>query len=105
MTTLLLLILFAGLAVSLLNDDWKSGFLWTIAIGFCQDPIRKLTPGQPTFMVGLVLIALLSCSLFIYQERGKFDLKYIFWTSPQLLDIIPYFVILEGKFLNFLFFK
>lgn len=94
MTTLLLLILFAGLAVSLLNDDWKSGFLWTIAIGFCQDPIRKLTPGQPTFMVGLVLIAFLACSLFIYQERGKFDLKYIFWTSPQLLDVIPYFVVL-----------
>ena len=94
MTTLLLLILFAGLAVSLLNDDWKSGILWTIAIGFCQDPIRKLTPGQPTFMVGLVLVAFLACSLFIYQERGKFDLKYIFWTSPQLLDIIPYFVIL-----------
>ena len=94
MTTLLLLILFAGLAVSLLNDDWKSGFFWTIAIGFCQDPIRKLTLGQPTFMVGLVLIAFLACSLFIYQERGKLDLKYIFWTSPQLLDVIPYFVVL-----------
>ena len=94
MTTLLLLILFAGLAVSLLNDDWKSGILWTIAIGFCQDPIRKLTPGQPTFMVGLVLVAFLICSLFIYQERGQLDLRYIFWTSPQLLDIIPYFVIL-----------
>lgn len=94
MTTLLLLILFAGLAVSLLSDDWKSGFLWTIAIGFCQDPVRKLTPGQPTFMVGFVLIAFLICAIFIYQERGQLDLKYIFWTSPQLLDIVPYFVIL-----------
>jgi hypothetical protein len=94
MTTLLLLILFAGLAVSLLSDDWKSGTLWTIAIGFCQDPIRKLTPGQPTFMVGFVLIAFLICAIFIYQERGQLDLKYIFWTSPQLLDIVPYFVIL-----------
>jgi len=94
MTTLLLLILFAGLAVSLLSDDWKSGILWTIAIGFCQDPIRKLTPGQPTFMVGFVLIAFLICAIFIYQERGQLDLKYIFWTSPQLLDIVPYFVIL-----------
>ena len=94
MTTLLLLILFAGLAVSLLSDDWKTGILWTIAIGFCQDPIRKLTPGQPTFMVGFVLIAFLTCAIFIYQERGQLDLRYIFWTSPQLLDIVPNFVIL-----------
>jgi hypothetical protein len=94
MTTLLLLFLFAGLAVSLLNDDWKSGIIWTLAIGFCQDPIRKLTPGQPTLMVGFVLIAFLICAFLIYQERGQLDLKYIFWTSPQLLDIIPYFMFL-----------
>lgn len=94
MTTLLLLILFAGLAVSLLSNDWKSGILWTIAIGFFQDPIRKLTPGQPTLMVGLVLIAFIICAYLIYQDRGQLDLKYIFWTSPQLLDIIPYFMVL-----------
>jgi hypothetical protein len=94
MTTLLLLILFAGLAVSLLGNDWKSGILWTIAIGFLQDPIRKLTPGQPTLMVGLVLIGFIICAYLIYQDRGQLDLKYIFWTSPQLLDIIPYFMVL-----------
>jgi hypothetical protein len=94
MTTLLLLILFAGLAVSLLGNDWKSGILWTIAIGFLQDPIRKLTPGQPTLMVGLVLIGFTICAYLIYQDRGQLDLRYIFWTSPQLLDIIPYFMVL-----------
>lgn len=65
-----------------------------VAIGFCQDPIRKLTPGQPSLMVGLVLIAFLMCVLFIYQERGRLDLRYLFWTSPQLLDLIPLFLIL-----------
>lgn len=94
MTTLLLLFLFAGLILSLLSDDWKSGILWTIAIGFCQDPIRKFTPGQPSLMVGLVLIAFLMCVLLIYQDRGRFDLRYLFWTSPQLLDLIPFFAIL-----------
>jgi hypothetical protein len=94
MTTILLLILFAGLALTLLSNDWKSGILWTIAIGFCQDPIRKLTPGQPTLMVGLVLIAFLLCAYIIYQERGQFDLRYIFWTSPQLLEVFPLFFIL-----------
>jgi hypothetical protein len=94
MTTLLLLILFAGLTLSLLSNDWKAGVLWMVAIGFCQDPIRKLTPGQPSLMVGLVLIAFLMCVLFIYQERGRLDLRYLFWTSPQLLDLIPLFLIL-----------
>ena len=94
MTTLLLLILFAGLTLSLLSNDWKAGVLWMVAIGFCQDPIRKLTPGQPSLMVGLVLIAFLLCVLFIYQERGQLDLKYLFWTSPQLLGLVPLFLIL-----------
>jgi hypothetical protein len=94
MTILLLLILFSGLTLSLLSDDWKTGILWMIAIGFSQDPIRKLTPGQPSLMVGLVLIAFLMCVLFIYQQRGRLDLRYLFWTSPQLLDLVPLFVIL-----------
>ena len=94
MTNLFLLILFAGLTFSLLSNDWKSGMLWTLAIGFCQDPIRKLTPGQPSLMVGLVLIAFFMCAYFIYQERSQLDLRYLLWTSPQILDVIPIFVIL-----------
>ena len=94
MTTLLLLILFAGLTLCLLSDDWKSGLLWTIAIGFCQDPIRKLTPGQPSLMVGLVLAAFLMCAFAVYQTRRQFDLKYLFWTSPQLFDLVPFFALL-----------
>lgn len=94
MTTLFLLFLFAGLTLSLLSGDWKLGILWTIAIGFCQDPIRKLTPGQPSLMVGLVLIAFLMCTLQVYLSRGKLDLKYLFWTSPQFLDLVPVYMIL-----------
>lgn len=94
MTTLLLLFLFSGLLLSLLSEDWKSGLLWTFAIGFCQDPIRKLTPGQPSTMVGFVLIGFLMCAFSVYQIRRKFDLKYLFWTSPQLFDLVPFFVLL-----------
>lgn len=94
MTTLLLLFLFAGLILSLLSDDWKSGLLWTLAIGFCQDPIRKLTPGQSSVMVGLVLVGFVMCAFAVYQIRRQFDLKYLFWTSPQLFDLIPFFVLL-----------
>lgn len=94
MTFLLLLLLFAGLTLCLLSDDWKSGLLWTVAIGFAQDPIRKLTPGQPSLMVGLVLVAFLMCAFAVYQARRQFDLRYLFWTSPQLFDLIPFFVLL-----------
>jgi hypothetical protein len=94
MTTILLLLLFTGLTLCLLSDDWKSGLLWTLAIGFCQDPIRKLTPGQPSLMVGLVLLAFLMCAFTVYQQRRQFDLRYLFWTSPQLFDLIPFFTLL-----------
>ena len=94
MTTLLLLILFSGLTLCLFSEDWKTGLIWTVAIGFCQDPLRKLTPGQPSLMVGLVLAAFLMCAFTVYQARRQFDLRYLFWTSPQLFDLIPFLTLL-----------
>lgn len=90
---LLLFLLFAYLAIVLLSGDWRQGFLVTIVIGFAQDPIRKLTPGQPGLYVGLVLIAFLASTFVLYLRKGSsFNLASIFWSFPSLQRWLLLFV-------------
>ena len=95
MTLLLLLVLFGLLALVLLSGDWRAGLLLTLVIGFLQDPIRKLTPGQPGLYVGLVLIAFLASAVVLLQRRrGRLELPAMFWSAPALTRWVPFFVVL-----------
>ncbi len=95
MTLLLLLVLFTLLALVLLGGDWRGGLLLTLVIGFLQDPIRKLTPGQPGLYVGLVLIAFLATAAVLLQKRlGRLQLQVMFWSAPALNRLVPLFVLL-----------
>jgi len=102
MTSLFLVLMFGGLALVLLDGNWRAGLLITVAIGFLQDPIRKITPDQPSAYVGLVLIAFLLTILVIYeQKKGIIDLPRMFWTVPAILDWIPlYFAVIGAQALN-----
>jgi hypothetical protein len=91
MTTLLLILLFGLLALVLSEGNWRYGLLVTVAIGFLQDPIRKITPNQPSAMVGLVLVAFALCGMVLLDRRGRLDLPAMFWTTPQLGDWLPIF--------------
>jgi hypothetical protein len=93
--TILLLLLFGLLAMSLFGGDWRTGLLITIVIGFAQDPIRKLTPGQPSIYVGLVLIAFLATSFVLWQQRGcRLELIQMFRNVPALATCFTALVIL-----------
>jgi len=95
LTTLLLALLLGSLALVLLSDDWRSGLLLTVVIGFAQDPLRKLTPGQPAFYVGLVLIAFVGSAFVLYQKRGgRLDLPLMFATNPNLTNWLSPLVLL-----------
>ncbi len=95
MTLLLPLVLFALLALVLLGGDWRGGLLLTLVIGFLQDPIRKLTPGQPGLYVGFVLIAFLATAAVLLQKRrGQLQLQAMFWPAPALNRWVPLFVLL-----------
>lgn len=99
MTTLLLLVLFSALAITLLDGNWRSGLLITLVIGFLQDPIRKLTIGQPGFYVGLALVAFAATVLVFYIGRNRLDLSLMLRTSPQASEWLGLFtalVLLQG---------
>ena len=90
MTTLLLLLLASGLVVLLLDGNWRDGLLLSVLVGFLQDPIRKLTPGQPSLYVGLVFIAVACCALVLLDQRRGLDLEAMLWRAPQLRRWLPF---------------
>ena len=94
MTTLALLLLFGALAIVLLDGNWRQGLLVMLAIGFLQDPIRKLTPGQPGLYVGLVLIAFVANVLVFYQQRNRLDLGLMLYTEPAARVWLGFFAAL-----------
>ncbi len=42
------------LALGVALVDWRKGLLACIAVGFLQDPLRKLWPGEPIYLTALV---------------------------------------------------
>jgi len=91
----LLLALLLLLALTLLNGDWRSGLLLSLAIGFAQDPIRKLTPGQPGLLVGMALIAFSASALCLFNlRRGRLELPLMFRSRPELVGLAMQFAVL-----------
>jgi hypothetical protein len=105
MTALILILMFGSLALVLLDGNWRAGLLITLVIGFLQDPLRKITPNQPSAFVGLVLVAFILTTLVIYeQNKGKVDLRSMFWTVPEILEWIPlFFVVVAAQAMNSFF--
>ncbi len=101
MTLLLLIVLFGVLAAVLLEGDWRSGLLVTLIIGFVQDPLRKITPDQPSYMVGLVLIGFALCGVVLLERTGRFNLRAMFWTVPRFDEWVTiYFALIGLQTLN-----
>jgi hypothetical protein len=102
MLSLPIIFLFTVLAIVLLDGNWRDGLLVTVAIGFLQDPIRKITPNQPSTLSGMVLLAFLFCLLVMYERNGgNFRLRQMFWTIPAALDWIPlYFGLIAIQAVN-----
>jgi hypothetical protein len=94
MITYLLGLLFLVLLLLLLDGNWRYGLLVMVLIGFAQDPIRKLTPGQPALLVGMVLVAFAGCAFVMFESRGKADLKAMFWAAPEISEWIPIYFLL-----------
>lgn len=51
-TLAVVVVLLVAFAVAL--ADWRKGLLAAIAVGFLQDPLRKLWPGEPVYLTALV---------------------------------------------------
>lgn len=97
MTSLFLVVMFGALAMVLLDGNWKGGLVVTFIIGFLQDPLRKITPGSPSTMVGLVLVAFVLCMFVMFDKTGgRLDLRAMFWTVPSIQEWVPLYFLMIG---------
>lgn len=104
MDSIYLLLLGLGFLLVLLSGEWRLAAFYTIFVGFAQDPLRKITPGQPQYMVGLVLLAAAMTMMSLYLKRNKVPFKLAFSWDSALPQYFPIFcwIILIGSVNSFL---
>ena len=90
--TLLLILLLLPLALFLADGNWRDSLLYSVVIGFLQDPLRKITPDQPALYVGLVLIGMVLTALVLYSRIGRLNLEPLFSGDRQLVGIVEIFL-------------
>lgn len=79
-----------GLLASFAN--WRNGVLIAIAVGFLQDPIRKLLPGQPFELVILVAIFFVATLLGAILRGARISIRPINSWYPVLQAPVTLFV-------------
>lgn len=91
---LLLILLLLPLAIFLADGNWRDSLLYSVVIGFLQDPLRKITPDQPALYVGLVLIGMVLTALTLYSRIGRLNLEPLFSGDRQLVGVVEIFLTL-----------
>ena len=93
-TTLLLILLLLPLGIFLADGNWRDSLLYSVVIGFLQDPLRKITPDQPALYVGLVLIGMVLTAGLLYSRLGRLNLEPLFSGDRQLIGVVEIFLAL-----------
>ena len=94
----LVIVVAAVLAIFLfvqVHTHWRVGMFFIIAVGFLQDPIRKLVPGEPvaiSVVVGVVMLFVWGMGLG--QFRGQAQAMSIGVQYPSVMRAFASFVIL-----------
>lgn len=68
--------------------DWRLGALMAVIIGFLQDPIRKLTPGEPVVLSAMVLVAMTLAAIFAISRLGLPSLHPLFPIDIRMVSAV-----------------
>ncbi len=78
-----LLFLFVGFATVVALRDWRLGLFLCVVVGCLQDPVRKVTPGNPAYLVLMVFPIYAAMAVSIWSSRPA--LKILIDQYPQTL--------------------
>ena len=90
---------FALLGLLLLLGRWRAGLLVAVAIGFLQDPLRKIAPGEPIYFVLGGIVAVGMCATVPLLTSGGFRLSRLFYGDlrvQRLLWILLLVILLQS---------
>jgi len=74
---------------------WRGALLYTVAVGFLQDPIRKIAVGS-TYYGGLAFACFLITFIALKNVSRYWYATYLFWTNQKLITLLPMFYYLIG---------
>jgi hypothetical protein len=74
---------------------WRGALLYTVAVGFLQDPIRKIAEGS-TYYGGLAFACFLITFIALKNVNRYWYATYLFWTNQKLITLLPIFYYLIG---------
>src|SRR3954449_9846854 len=77
------LFLFVGLATLIALRDWRLGLFLCFVVGCIQDPVRKVTPGNPAYMVLMVFPIYVGMAINVWSSRPA--LKVLIGHHPETL--------------------
>ena len=91
---LLLVLLLVPLGFFLSEGKWRESLLYSVVIGFLQDPLRKITPEQPAEFVLLALLGILLSAVVLFVRIGRINLVQMFSRDRTLISTIELFLAL-----------
>jgi len=74
---------------------WRGALFYTVAVGFIQDPIRKIAEGS-TYYGGLAFACFLITFIALKNVNRFWYATYLFWTNQKLITYLPIFYYLIG---------
>lgn len=75
---------------------WKGSIIFTIIIGFIQDPLRKMAALDSSYYSQSILAFFLATVFLLRSKRKNWDFKYMCWTNPKLLTATTLFLYFLG---------
>ena len=91
---ILLLISITAVAVLASIMNWRHGLLLCIVAGFVQDPLRKLTPGQPVALVVFVAVVFSASIAGAFIRGQRLDGSQLVRWFPSLRNSMSCFAVL-----------
>lgn len=87
-------------------NNWRNGLLACVAVGFIQDPIRKLVSGQPGYLSVLVIVVFALVCAAMLSRRVPMRLVHLYGRDKKLKNAWHAFIaliIIQSimSFLNF----
>jgi len=89
-----LLLIPALLVALIIIGNWRYGVALAIPIGLLQDPVRKLIPGEPVFLVAIVVVYVGLAAVVAISRLGGLRLRLVFGNQPMLIRFVNLFVII-----------
>lgn len=75
---------------------WRGALLFTVGVGFIQDPVRKLSGIDSSYFAIMALISFIITFLVLRSSLRLWNLKLICWSNPRIVNLIPIFLYIIG---------